>query len=120
VGVAELPPERLRALRPEQAVEGAVDLTRRLRHLELEHVALGHQPVAEVDALDLQGGAVGCDEVLALDADEDIGARRSGEAEDEQQGKEKSHGGTITCGPARVTTEQTALMSPRHAPRFPS
>ena len=74
VGVAELPPEGLRALGPQQAVEGAVDLARRLRHLELEHVALGHQPVAEADALDQQRAAVGRDEVLALDTDEGIGA----------------------------------------------
>lgn len=58
----------------ERPCVGAIILVH-LRDLELEHVALRHQPVAEVDALDPQRAAVGRDEVLALDADEGIGTR---------------------------------------------
>ena len=92
VAVAELLPEGLGALGPQQAVESGKNLARRLGDLELEHVALGRQPVAEVDALDLKGAAIRRDEALALNARQRLGAGGHGEAEQAQQGEQEAHG----------------------------
>jgi len=103
VGVAVLPPECGRALRSQKAVEGAKDLARCLGDLELEHIALGHQPVAEADALEVDGAAVGGDEVLAFDADEPtLRAGGRHKTQDQKQGHqqqngEEAHDGTVTA-----------------------
>src|SRR3982074_1636804 len=58
---------------------------------ELEHVALGHQPVAEADALDAERTAVRRDEDLAVDTRQRLRRRRRRQAEGEQEGEQEAH-----------------------------
>jgi hypothetical protein len=99
VGVAEALPEGGRTLAAEQAFEGAVDLARRRGALELEHVALGHQPVAEVDALDVQSRAAGLDEAPALGADQPVlGNSRHRQGEQYREQPQPAHDATLADG----------------------
>ena len=85
VGVADTASRTPPPFGTQQAIEGAEDLARRLGDLELEHVALGHQPVAEADALDAERPAVRGDEGLAVDARELLRCRGRGQAKEKQQ-----------------------------------
>ena len=57
VSLAEFAPEARRLLRPDQSLDDAGDFSRRARTLELEHIAFGNQPVAEIDSLDVKAVA---------------------------------------------------------------
>ncbi len=48
----------------------------------------------------LQRAAVGRDEVLALDADQRLGRRRRGEAEEKQESEQETHERHYTCQPS--------------------
>ena len=90
VDVAKLAPESRRLLRTNQGLDHVPDLARRARPLEIEHVAFGHQPIAEVDTLDGKAGAVTVDQMGPVGMDEIAGRGRRGPGpEHEAQSKER-------------------------------
>ncbi len=91
IDVAKFAPE-VRCLRgTNQGLDDPGDLGRRAGVRELEHVAFGHQPVAEIDSLDGETVAAGVHETSAFRVNEVLrcGGRGSdGERDDKRQDAE--------------------------------
>src|SRR5947209_20613480 len=93
VGVAPLSPKLVGCVRSDQLTKQRVDLPCRLRTvLEPEHVALGNQPVPEIDPAQHERLAVAADHNLSALMHE---RRLSSEAEGESRCKEELHMHTI-------------------------
>ena len=88
VAVAEFCPEARRLLRSDQRLDDAGDLRWRALAHELEHVAFGDQPIAEIDPLDGEALALRIGQVRAVGMDE-IRRRCAGGAGADDQGEEK-------------------------------
>ena len=86
VAVAEFGPEAGRLVRADQRLDDARDFRRSARAHELEHVAFGDQPVAEIDPLDGEPLARRIDETGALGANEVGRCGDSRRVEHEQDG----------------------------------
>ena len=67
VVVAVSLPELRRFVFADEFIDGGLNQSRRRGVLELEHIAFGQQPVAEIDALELKRLAIRRDELLAFD-----------------------------------------------------
>ena len=115
VNVAKLRPEARSRLGADQGVEQLRDLRRAQRMFELEHVAFGHQPVAEIDALHRECLTAAIDQAFAVGMDEaglGGGGAKPARGDDNRRADQKRDPARQPSRPATIGIARAHLSNP--------